>query len=78
MDKTPMMFSKANAKSCIWEEISPCTSTGLGADRLQSSSADKDLEVPMDSKLTVSQQCALITERANGLLGCIRQSIDSR
>lgn len=33
---------------------------------------------PVDTKLNVSQQCALATKTANGILGCIRQNITSR
>lgn len=32
-----------SAKSCPWEGIIPCTSTGLGADQLESSCVEKDL-----------------------------------
>ena len=32
----------------------------------------------MDSKLTVSQQCALVAKKANSFLGCIGKSLASR
>ncbi|GAB0177092.1 mitochondrial enolase superfamily member 1 [Grus japonensis] len=47
----------------------------LGADLLESSSAEKDLGVLVDNKLSMSQQCALV---ANGILECIRKSMASR
>ncbi|KAJ7408555.1 hypothetical protein WISP_119398 [Willisornis vidua] len=50
----------------------------LGADLLESSSVEKDLEVLMDNKLSMIQQCALVVKDANGILGCIRKSIVSR
>ncbi|XP_065444234.1 centrosomal protein of 162 kDa isoform X8 [Chrysemys picta bellii] len=45
---------------------------------LSSSSAKKDLRITMDEKLDMSQQCALVAKKANGILGCISRSIDSR
>ncbi|PKU49571.1 hypothetical protein llap_124 [Limosa lapponica baueri] len=50
----------------------------LGADLLESSSVERDLGVLMDNKLTMRQQCALVSKKANGLLGCIKKSVDSR
>lgn len=44
----------------------------------QGDSLEKDLKVLADTKLTVSQQCALATKNAHSLLGCIRESIASR
>lgn len=42
------------------------------------SPAEEDLGVPLDTKLNLSQQCALATKKSNGILGCIRQNITSR
>ncbi|GAB0183321.1 hypothetical protein GRJ2_000797400 [Grus japonensis] len=50
----------------------------LGIDLLGSSSAEKDLEVLVDNKLSMSQQCALVAKAANGILGCIKKSVASR
>jgi len=44
---------------------------------LESSSAERDLGVPVD-KLTISQQCALVAKKANGILGRLKKSVASR
>jgi len=50
----------------------------LGVDLLDSSSAERDLGVLVDDRLTMSQQCALAAKAANGILACIKKSVDSR
>jgi len=50
----------------------------LGADLLESSSVERDLGVLGDDRLTMSQQCALIAKKANGILGCIQKSVSNR
>ncbi|PKU34488.1 hypothetical protein llap_15211 [Limosa lapponica baueri] len=50
----------------------------VGVDLLESSSEEKDLGVLVDSKLSMSQQRALVAKRANGILGCIGKSVASR
>jgi len=48
------------------------------ADLLERSSVERDLAVLVDNKSTMSQQCALVAKKANGILGCIRKSVASR
>ncbi|GAB0178857.1 mitochondrial enolase superfamily member 1 [Grus japonensis] len=50
----------------------------LGVDLLGSSSAEKDLGVLMDNKLSMNQQCGLMAKKANGILACIKQSVATR
>jgi len=49
----------------------------LEADQLENSFAEKDLEVLVDSRLNIRQQCGLVTEKDNGIVSCIRQIITS-
>ncbi|GAB0183875.1 hypothetical protein GRJ2_000852800 [Grus japonensis] len=50
----------------------------LGVDLLGSSTAEKDLGVLVDNKVSMSQQCALVAKKTNGILGCIKKSVASR
>jgi len=45
---------------------------------LERSSAEKDLHVLRNNRLAISQQCALVAKKANGILGYIKKSVASR
>jgi len=50
----------------------------LGADLLECSSVERDLGVLVDDTLTMSQQCALVAKKSNGILGCIKKNVANR
>ncbi|GAB0204558.1 mitochondrial enolase superfamily member 1 [Grus japonensis] len=50
----------------------------LGVNLLGRRSVEKDLGVLVDNKVSMSQQCAHMAKKANGILGSIQKSVVSQ
>jgi len=72
-----MKFNKARCRVLHLGRENPLYQYRLGADLLECSSAEKDLGVLVDDKPVMSQQCALVTKKVNGILACTKKVVTS-
>ncbi|KAK4829837.1 hypothetical protein QYF61_006847 [Mycteria americana] len=72
-----MKFNKCKCRILHLERSNAGHKSKLGEEWLESSPPERDLGVLVNSRLNMSQQCALAAKRANPILGCIKHSITS-
>ncbi|GAB0204121.1 mitochondrial enolase superfamily member 1 [Grus japonensis] len=77
-ERNQMKFKKGNCRVLHLGRNKPKHQYRLVVDLLGSSSAEKDLGVLVDNKLSMSQRRALVAKVVNGILGCIKKSVASR
>ena len=73
-----MKYSKGKRRDVYLGKNNPRYQYRLGTDLLESSVGERDLGVLVDSRMTMSQHCALVAKKANGILECIRKGLVSR
>jgi len=78
VQETLMRFNKSKCKVLHMSCSNLHYQYKLGNVRIEHNPAEKNLGVLVDDKLNVSQQCVLVAQKANHILGCIIRRMASK